>query len=215
MRWENDNNRGRLRRILRAIRAIKIWQLFVLLLLSGIITAIGFRLNNLGMMERVDAVTRADETGDPKALQERIEDLRRYVSTHMNTDLRGGIFLTHSYERVREAAMQSAQDPANPNSDAYRRASVECQTERFRVAGGYVQCVMNKVGSLPGQSNLASELKLPRSELYKINIVSPVWSPDLAGFSVLVSLVIVVVIVARITGVIVLRALLKKRFSSI
>lgn len=91
---------------------------------------------------------------------------------------------------------------------------MQCQTERFR-SGGYVQCVLNKVKELGGPDNIVSEIKLPRSETYKINFVSPLWSPDAAGISIAISVLIIVLIVIRLTGAVILRLLLKQRFKSI
>lgn len=215
MRWDKKAYRQRLRHRLKQLRAVKTWQLLVVLLFASILSATFLRLNNLNMIDFRHAVISADEKGDAEALKRSVNDLQRYVSGHMNTSLGDGFYLTASYERAREAAMKAASDASNPGSALYQQASVDCQTERFRVAGGYVQCVLNKVRELGGPSTLTSELKLPRSELYKIDFASPVWSLDPAGLSVAFSIFIILLILARLTGVGVLRLLLKQRFSSI
>ncbi|HMR72693.1 MAG TPA: hypothetical protein PKD68_01660 [Candidatus Saccharibacteria bacterium] len=208
--------RERLRTWLKRLGAIKTWQLIVVLLLTSIVAAIFLRLNNLGMMERRDAVIAADEKGDVAQLEAAVNELQRYVTRHMNTNLDGGFYLTKSYERAREVAMSQAGDSSNPNSAIYNQASIDCQSgsERARY-GGYVPCVLAKVGTVEGQGDLVSNLKLPPSELYKINFVSPLVSLDFAGLSVLFAIFIVVVIVARLTGVAVVKILLRRRYSHV
>ena len=183
--------------------------------MSVLVSATLLRLNSLTMAELRRAVIAADEKGDTAAIQQTVNALGVYVGAHMNTDLQGGFYLSASYERARQAALQTVGDASDPNSKLYQQASVQCQTERLKVAGGYVQCVLNKVSDLGGPSTLQSELKLPRSETYKVNFVSPLWSYDLAGVGVAISVLIILIILARITGVLVLRALLKRRFQNI
>lgn len=216
MRWEPMKYREQLRARLKRLNTVKTWQLVVLLLLSCIVAAIFLRLNNLGMMERRDAVIAADEKGDASQIDKAVNELQRYVTRHMNTDLGGGFYLTQSYERAREAAMQAASDTSNPNSAVYSQASIACQSSSERARyGGYVACVLAKVDVVGGQGNLTSSLKLPPSELYKINFASPLWSFDLAGIFVALSTLIILVILIRATGVIILRVLLKRRYSHV
>lgn len=216
MRWDTRALRERLRRRLKRLQVIKTWQLMVLLLLSTLLTATFFRLNSLTMAElRRDVVT-ADEQGDSTAIHTTISALGAYVTTHMNTSLGDGFYLTASYERARAAAVQAAADTANPDSSAYQQASVECQNASTRAPyGGYVACVQARVKQLGSSSTLVSELQLPRYELYKVSFVSPVWSADWAGFATMISVFILLMIITRITGVIVLKLLLKQRFRNI
>lgn len=71
---------------LRRLRQIKTWQLILVMLACGFIAATFLRLNNVGMVERRDAVIAADKAGDAAALERRLYDLQRYVSSHMNAD---------------------------------------------------------------------------------------------------------------------------------
>ncbi len=214
MRWESSKPVKYLKSSVKAIRSIKTWQLVVIFLFGLIISTLLVRVNNLNMMDLRKTVVEADHEGDEKALQASVNELGNYITRHMNTDL-GDFYLTGSYERAREAAMKEAEGESNPDSHLYQQASVQCQTERFNVAGGYVQCVMNKVSELGGPSALQSELKLPRYEMYKLSFASPFWSPDLAGFAVALTALILIWILARIIGVIFLNLLLKKQFKSI
>lgn len=212
MRWDKEATRRQLKRL----KAVKTWQLVVLLLLSLLVSATLLRLNSLTMSELRKAVVAADAKGNEAALQKSINALGAYVTSHMNTSLGDGFYLADSYERARAAAVQAAGDTANPDSALYQQASVQCQSASARAPyGGYVACVLAKVKELGSTSNLVSELQLPRYELFKINFVSPLWSPDPAGISVAISALILLIIIGRITGVIILKLLLKRRFTSI
>lgn len=203
---------------LKSIGRLKTWQLFVLLLLMALVSATLLRLNNLGMVERRTAVINADEKADKEVLRTSIVDLQGYISHHMNTGLVGGLYLAKTYERDRDAALSAAANVSNPNSAIYQQASIEC---RARFQGGvasfrndYVQCVVEKVGSLAPQADPATSLKLPKGDAYRINFSSPVWTPDMAGLSVLICVLLILAIVVRFTTVIVLRLLLRKHYRS-
>lgn len=219
MAWDIRYNKHRLRQILHVIKTVRSWQLIVILLLAILASASLLRLNSLGMAERRSAVLAADEKGDNAATKTAIVDLQRYISRHMNTDMAGGFYLTKSYERDRDAALASANDVSNPNSSVYQQASIECR-ERFR--GGtssfrndYVQCVIERVSALSPQADTAADINLPRADAYKISFVSPLWSPDIAGFSVAFCLLIIIVLVLRLVALVVLRALVRRHYHSV
>lgn len=199
------------------MQRLKTWQLLILLLLGVLLSASLLRLNNLEMVERRSAVIAADEKGDREELRKAVVELQRYVTGHMNTNLGSGFYLTKTYERDRDAALAAAGNATNPNSSVYQQASVEC---RSRFQGGresfrtdYVQCVIDRVASLSPQSE--ANLNLPKPEAYKINYVTPVWSPDLAGLAVALCVLIVLVILGRLALLGVLRMLLRKHYRSI
>lgn len=217
MRWDAQSAKTRYRRMLHIVQQLKTWQLVVLLLLGILLSASLLRLNNLGMVERRTAVIAADEKGDRAELQLAVVNLQRYVSRHMNTDLQNGFYLTHTYERDRDAALQAASQSTNPNSAVYNQASIEC---RSRFQGGresfrndYVQCVIDRVGSLSSQED-TSTLNLPKTDAYRINFSSPIWTPDLAGFAVLFCVLVTGVIVGRLVLILILRSLLRRHYRS-
>lgn len=165
------------------------------------------------MMELRSAVLKADEAGDSAQVQQAVNRLGEYVTHHMHTNMGGGFMLQYSYDRAYQAAVAATADSTDANSQAYKQASLDCQTERYQY-GGYVRCVQSKVGDISSDTP-ASEVVVPRSELYWVNFASPFWSPDAAGFSVLITAILLLVIIGRITGVIVLHALLKRHFRNI
>lgn len=199
----------------RAARQLRTWQLVVILILLAFISATLLRLNNIGMIELRSAVLKADDSGDATKIKQSLTDLQQYVNAHMNTDLGPGIYLEKSYDRAREAALNAANSATNPSSAVYQQASIDC---RSRFVGGvasfrndYVQCVVEKVGALNQANDPLQGLNLPKADLYRYDFVSPIWSPDIAGFSVLVTLLLALFIICKIafTGLVKLLLRLK------
>lgn len=216
VRW--DNHRARLRHLLHWIRAVKTWQLVVIVLLGSIVAATLLRMNSLGMVERRTAVLKADEAGDREATRAAVIKLQKYVTTHMNASMGDGFYLSKTYERDRDAAIQAAGGVGNPNSAVYQQASIECRTkwqgnrESFR--NDYVQCVVDRVSAMSPATDANTGLNLPRADSYKINYTSPWWSPDLAGIAVLFCVSVLFLIVGRLVLLVVLRSLLKRHYRS-
>lgn len=219
MRWDILTDKSKYHRWLHQLQRLKTWQLVILLLLGMLVSATFLRLNNLGMVERRSAVITADEQADATALRSSIVELQRYIARHMNTSLGNGFFLTKSYERDRDKALQTANQSNNPNSSVYQQASIEC---RSRFQGGresfrndYVQCVVERVSALSPQTDVEAGLNLPKADAYKINFSSPVWTPDLAGLSVAFCVLITAVIFGRLSLVVILRLLIHRHYRSI
>lgn len=180
------------------------------------ISATLLRLNNLGMIERRNAVIAADKAGDPQQIRERLMELQEYVTSHMNTDLGKGVYLTESYNRDSAKALEQASAATNPNSAVYQQASMTCRA-RFRGSAesfrnDYVQCVVAEVGALSSGSDPASGVGLPKAELYRHDFVSPRWSPDIAGIFVLLTALLLLFIIAKIAFTLMARAILKGHF---
>lgn len=214
------HNKRDIRRRLAWVRRLKIWQLVVILLLISLAAASLLRLNNLGMVERRQAVYEADKSGDQQAIKQSLVDLQRYVSSHMNTDLgANGVQLVHSYQRAEAAALERATDVANPRSKVYQQASVDC---RARFVGGvesfrsdYVQCVIDRVSALSAQDEADYRLNMPQPEQYRFDFASPRWSPDGAGFAVALGVLVAAIIVIRLLAEAFLRWLLSRHYRSV
>ncbi len=212
-------NKRSLQRIVAWLKHMKTWQLLVMLMISVVLSASFLRLNNLEMIALRDAVLEADKQNDNALIQKRLADLQHFVSSHMNTSLGNGIYLQEKYNRDRESALSAAEDGTNPNAEVYKQASVEC---RARWQGGvasfrndYVTCVQERVKSLGVTEDPNASVTLPKAEWYHYNFASALWSPDLAGISVALCVVLTSVIVLRLIGLIILRMLLKHRFKSV
>lgn len=200
---------------IRQLQRVKTWQLILLFLLACFISATFLRLNNIGMVERRNAVISADEKGDEQAIISRLYDLQRYVSSHMNTDMGGGMYLEASYKRDAQAAYDEAAVDSNPNGNIYKKAQDVCAPQFSRYSYQYLQCTTGELAKYPSASDLVASIKAPKADSYKHDFVSPVWSTDFAGWSVLVTALIGLMILARLVSLLVLRALLKKHYQNI
>jgi hypothetical protein len=191
------------------IKRVRTWQLFVLVAVFAVMSAFFLRQNNLQMIELRNLVKQADETG--QGIDIALMNLQNYVSGHMNTDLGDGIALQYSYERAYTAAVDAAAKSSNPNAAIYAQAEAACRPvfQRTRSFPAYTQCAADIVSRLaPGQDAL-SNLKTPSPDLYRFNYTSPVLSFDLAGLTVVLTLVAVIALIFRLVSYYVLRAILR------
>ena len=202
------------RRSIKQLQRVKTWQLVVLLILMAFVSATFLRLNNIGMIERRSSVMTADSAGDNSKTQSRLYDLQRYVSAHMNADLGKGVFLEVTYNRDYNTLLTNASNSANANGNIYKKAQDVC-APRFSVySTAYLQCTLSELGKYPASSDLVSSISLsPNAYIY--SFASPLWSPDFAGWSILICVVILIMILARFTGVIILKAILRHHYKSI
>ena len=199
-------------RSIRQLQRIKTWQLVVLLILSSFVSATLLRLNNIGMIERRDAVLSADEQGKDEVTTLRLYDLQRYVSAHMNTDMSGGIYLEAGYKRDTKIAYDKASNDSNPNGNVYKKAQAVCAPKFSSFSYAYIQCTTDELAKYPSSQSLISDVNAPRADSYKHVFISPVWSPDFAGWSVLITAAIGLMILARLTAMLVLRTILKRHY---
>lgn len=202
-------DKRQVRRSIRQLQKIKTWQLAILLLLVGFIAATFLRLNNIGMIDRRDAVMVADKAGDPAIIQARLYDLQRYVTSHMNADM-GTIYLENQYKRDSQRTIDAASGDNNPNGNIYKKAQEVCAPKFTHYSQAYLQCTVDYLRDQSPAQDPSTTVALPKADLYRHSFVSPLWTPDFAGWSVLVCLLIIIMIVARIIGLITLRILLKR-----
>lgn len=198
------------RRNIRRLQHIRTWQLVVLLVLFGFIAATFLRLNNIGMVQRRDAVLSADKTGDKAAIQSRLFDLQRYVSSHMNANM-GTIYLENQYRRDSQAVIDGASSDGSTNGNVYKKAQDVCAPRFTHYSQAYLQCTVDQLSKYAPANNPASTVTLPKADAYRHSFVSPLWTPDFAGLFVLICLLILFMIVARFIGLLALRMMLKMR----
>lgn len=179
-------NKRRMHHIWTRLRPVRPWYLLALCLACSVISITALRNNNLTMLRLRDEVIKADQqNGDTEAA---LRNLREYVHAHMNTDLASGpgairppIQLKHRYERLVAAEKERV---AATNGRIYTEAQAVC--ERQFPAGmsgaGRIPCIQQHV-----ERHGVQEQPIP-DDLYKFDFVSPTWSPDLAGWSLLAAL---------------------------
>jgi hypothetical protein len=195
------------------LQRIKTWQLLLLLVVMLLLAATFLRLNNIGMIERRNAVIVADEAGNDEITRARLFDLQRYSAAHMNADT-GVVYLAEQYQRDTQAAIASAS--ANNNGDNINaQADAVCKAQHAGYSQAYVQCFAAELAKYPSGSNAPDKASLPSPSLYRHTFFSPHWSPDFAGFSVLICALLTVVILLRLASLLLLRALLHRHYSSV
>ncbi len=211
-RWDKNasDSKRRLQYRLRSLRRIKTWQLFVLLIPLLFVAATFLRLNNLGMIERRDAVLAADKNGSKAKIKSSLTELQHYVSHHMNTSLgEKGIGLQATYNRDYKAALARAASKNTSGSDVYQQASSECQAQSGGVFSAYVQCVSSRVANTSQSKDALRSVYLPQASAYQYNFISPIISLDLAGIFVILCLIITGVILIRLLMILLLRLVIR------
>lgn len=203
-------DKRQVRRNIRRLQHVKTWQLVTLLLLVGFVAATLLRLNNIGMVQRRDAVLAADKTGDQNAIKARLYDLQRYVTSHMNADM-GSIYLENQYKRDSQQVIDTAGGTSNPNGNIYKKAQEVCAPRFTHYSQAYLQCTVDYLSQYSPANSANANVQLPKADAYRFSYVSPLWSPDFAGFAVLFCLLIIVMIVARLLALLVLRMMLRIR----
>lgn len=151
------------------------------------------------MIKLREAVYVADEqNGD---VETALKNLRKYVYAHMNTDLAVGdnairppLQLKHRYERLVEAERASK---GQGGSDVYGEAQEYCErTQPTGFSGrNRLDCVRQYIDQHGGVK--AEDVSIPDS-LYKFDFISPRWSPDLAGWSLVLGIIFLGLFIARI-----------------
>ena len=175
-------NKRHLHHVWTRFRLIKPWYFLIIAVVSGLIAISTLRANNEHMIKLRDAVYAADQNnGD---VQTALEKLQADVIAHMNTNLSAGpnavyppIQLKYTYDRLVQAQSDAL---AASNTQIYTDAQHYCEQQDSTDFSGHnrVPCIEQYV-----QTHDASQLPNIPDALYKFAFISPSWSPDLAGWS--------------------------------
>lgn len=150
-----------------------------------VICVFALRANNEHMIKLRTAVYSADKNDGNVELA--LQQLQAYVTTNMNTNLDSGngtvyppIQLKYTYQRILQSESQAA---VNVNAQLYTQAQTYCQQQDSVDFSGRnrVPCIEQYVETHDAQ------LPTIPSALYEFSFVSPSWSPDLAGWSLLLA----------------------------
>jgi len=180
------------------LRAIRPLYFLMAALVFGTVCVFALRANNQHMIRLRDAVYAADKNeGD---VQGPLRNLQSYVTHHMNTSLVAGntavyppIQLKYTYERLvqaQQAAFQAA------NSQLYSQAQALCEQQNPTDFSGRnrVPCITQYVTS----HGAKQPAPIPDA-LYKFSFTSARWSPDLAGWSLVVTVLAVLAFIVSFT----------------
>jgi hypothetical protein len=201
-RWTSKVAANRqVNRTVKRLQGIKIWQLLFLLMLTGFVAATFLRLNNIGMAQRREAVLAADKEAKDADVANRLYDLQRYTSAHMNAST-GQFDLKYQYQRDVQKAINEAANTPSSQGNVHAMAEATCRERYPNYQAGtylqYQQCFLDEIAKFPPSETPEDSFVPPSPALYRHSFASPLWSPDFAGFSLLVFLAIATVIVIRL-----------------
>lgn len=207
--------RGRIK-----VHRIKTWQLILILVPLFFLDATLLRMDHIRMTELRDAVLEADASENDEEVGRTLEELRKFVLSNIVVNVvddngvqrvtfgTGPFYLEHTYIRAANQALQEAEakmaSDSNPNGNIYALASETCKAAA--IANGwtwdnpdYINCMVSEIQKYPAADEIQDKIKasLPSTELYRREFASPVWAPSLAGFFILLTLIIIVVILIR------------------
>lgn len=177
------------------LRPVKTWYLLAAFVASAGICVLALRANYSTMVSLREAVYQADETNGN--VEQALQELRAFVNGHMNTNLSrdsGTVYppiqLKYTYERLKKAE----QDRVNAvNSQIYTDAQHHC--ERLypgSFSGGpRVPCIQQYV------KDHGTQPKTIPADLYRFSFATPRWSPDLAGWTWVLSALFLFLAVVR------------------
>ena len=180
------------------IRLVKPWYILVLLVITSSVSIYALRQNNFQMVKLRENVYAADKANTD--ISAALGALQAFVTTNMNTNLSSGpnapyppIQLEYTYTRLEAASNQTA---SSINQALYTNAENYCQqaipngfSGRYRVS-----CIEQYI-----TSHGVVVQAIPAA-LYEFSFLSPSWSPDLAGWSLLVSILLAIAFVVTLVG---------------
>ena len=212
---DSMKKRGRLK-----FHKIKTWQLLLMLIPLLFLDATLLRIDHVRMTDLRDKVLAADEAEDDEAIRETLSNLKDFVFSHIVINViddngeqklsfgTGPFYLERQYIRAANAALSKAEanlsDDSNPNGNIYAMASSVCQPQA--IANGwtwndanFINCMVSEINKYPAADELQDKIiaSLPSTELYRREYMSPIWTPTLSGFLILITLIIIVVILYR------------------
>lgn len=190
-----------LHHVWRKLRPINQWYFLIAAVFFLAVSVYALRQNNLTAISLRDEVVAADKAN--KDVEQKLHNFRVFVYSHMNADLSSGggvqhpIQLKYRYDRLVAAEKKRVEQSSG---GVYNKAQEVCE-QKFPAGavgasgGGRIACIENYVT----QNGGASANPIP-DDLYKFNFVSPRWSPDLAGFSIILTGIFSVIFIIRFVG---------------
>lgn len=181
--------------LLKRVREVSKYYFLSAGIILGLLGIYSLRQNNLQMIRLLNTLIAADkEDGDTVTA---LNNLRTYIYGHMNTDpasstnaIRPPIQLKYTYDRL-VAIEQKKADQANVGVYAGAQAVCEQRAAAGDSGAGF-SCVANYV-----TENGVKPKPVPDS-LYKFDFLSPVWTFDMAGISLVLSALFMIMFIIRL-----------------
>ena len=221
--------RGEIKKRVASLKHLKIktWMLLIALIPLLFVDATLFRVNHVKMTELRDAVMAADDENDDAKIESNLIALKEFVFSNTVINIveengeqkisfgTGPFYLEHQYLRAAKTALEKAEaemaGDENPNGNIYGMAGATCKALALQNGWtwdnpNFINCMMTESNTYPA-ADIQDTIKaaLPSTELYRHNYASPVWTPSLLGWFLLVTLIVVVVIFIRFLIFLVLR----------
>lgn len=187
---------------------IKTWQLLLLFFVFLGLSVFFLRQNNLKMVELRNNVIIADEQA--LDVSEALQALNNHVFNHMNTKIVRPIELVQTYNRQAKVAIEAAN--RSGNRDIYSEATTACE-RRGVPTTSIAQCAANyALENNPGTNQ--QEINLPDKSRFTYTFATPKWTPDLAGFSVLITGVLFIWLLFRLIEYALIRLVIRRRLKN-
>lgn len=189
-------------------KVTRTWVLLVVLAV-GVASSVYFlRQNNLQMVELRNNVVKADEQGGD--ISGALEKLNEHVFHHMNTKIVRPIELVNTYNKQAALAIQAANQ--DNSRDLYAEGTAQCERRGVPLSS-IAQCISeyalnNNAGGGP------KEIILPDKNRFVYTFATARWTPDLAGFSVLITGVVLCWLAVRLIEYILVRLLIRRRLKN-
>lgn len=204
-----------------SFRAVRTWQLIIILIPLVFFTATLLRFDHLRMVELRTAVLEADQAGGDELIAERLNTLKEFVYSHTVINViesngmqsiifgTGPFYLEQQYIRAANAAIEEASsglvDDSNPNGNIYAAVAAICQPQAIANGWawsdqGYLDCWTTELAKYP-ETDIADNTltaNIPSTSLYRHAYSSPIisWTP--AGFAIIACVILIVIILVRI-----------------
>lgn len=153
---------------------MKVRYLFIAAVVFGVLSIVFLRLNAQHVLDSKEDILLADAQGSD--VKPQLEELRQYVFAHMNTSTR--IELVGSYNRALEQERQSQ------GGSLYADAQATCDQQGVSSVA-QAQCVQDYLAQRGG----ATEPTVDKTA-FIYTFAAPSWSPDLAGVSLLLAILL-------------------------
>lgn len=160
------------------------------------------------MIQLREQVIVADKKGE--GVDQALTELNTHIFKHMNTRVVRPIELVHTYNRQAQAVVEAAQKGSG--RDIYAEATAACERRGIPLSS-IAQCITNYANK-NAPSVATKKIKLPDKSLFTYSFSSPRWTADFAGISVLLTVVLAVWTLLRITEYIAVRFIIRYRLKN-
>ncbi len=212
----------------RAISAVKVWHLLVILIPLLFIEATLLRLDHIEMTRLRQIVEETDASGDDVQTAVAVDELKRFVFSHTVINITesngatvisfgtGPFYLANQYYRKAAAILAQAEatvgDDSNPNGNVYAAAMAVCKPQAIANgwrwnSPGYIACMTGEIAKYPTSESITETITadLPDPALYRYEFASPLWTPSWSGWVMLICLIIIAWLIIRIIGWLIIR----------